>query len=925
VTASARVDFVEVRRVFDLVCDLAPDARHRCYEAERADAATIREVESLLECEAGDTQLRAPVMRALGALPETELAEGDRLGAWRLLRRLGSGGMGAVYLAERADGHFEQQAAIKLIRGLPGNDTLVHFARERQILATLQHPHIARLLDGGATPGGQPYLVMEYVEGEPIDLYCAARRLDLRDRLVLFRAVCDAVQFAHQRLIVHCDLKPSNVLVRTDGTPVLLDFGIARALDRPRAAEPDGYFTPGYASPEQLAGESLTTASDVYALGLVLFELVTGRKARIDAQDRTVAGLAEANVRPSELAAGVPWRVAADLDAIVLRATSAQVAARYVSAQELGEDVQRFLEHRPVHARAPTMRYRAARLLRRRWPIALAAASAVLVLGGFTWRLALENARARAAEQEAKRQAATAERVSDFLVSVFDTSNPRVNAEHRDITAREVLDEGAARIERELDDAPQVKAHLLDTLATAYRHLGQPTPSIALFRTAADLYLDPRVGEPLKAAEALSQLAVVYANSAHPAPEVEAAARRALALRTEHAPDDARALADSWNTLGLAFESQDRYEEADSALRKGLELRRTLPVDVPGDGVASSLHNLGLLAAKRGDYAHALDYYREALAIKRTQFGERHPDYQISLQGYARALSDSGQPAAAVALFERNMQLCDELYGERSAKSADARNVLGYTLQDLGRFDEAIARYREALRIHAEVSGKDSAAYAVPLNNLATAYEDQGDYAAAIPLYEESLETRRRTLPDGDRLVLRAEHNLARVLVRAGKLRAAQPVVERALEGTRAHFGEDDVNTAKCELVLGEWQLASGRTVDAAKTVQALLHSRATLTPLVQARREALEAGVALATGDQDSVLTHRRRAFDLVRAKYGDAHPYVAEFALAYAAVLADAGRETEARALAQSLRAMIESTFAEAAPLRHELARWR
>ena len=926
-TEAARPGFVEVRRLFDLVCDLAPDQRRRRYEEEGADAATIAEIESLLACEGGDTVLRAPVLRALGAMPETELAEGDRLGAWRLLRRLGSGGMGAVHLAERADGHFEQQAAIKLIRGLPGSDTLVHFARERQILATLQHPHIARLLDGGATPGGQPYLVMEYVEGEPIDAYCRDRRLDLRARLALFRAVCDAVQFAHQRLIVHCDLKPSNVLVRTDGTPVLLDFGIARALDRPRAAEADGYFTPGYASPEQLAGETLTTASDVYALGLVLFELVTGRKPRVDAADRTVARLAQAQVRPSELADDVPWRarLAGDLDAIVLRATAAQAAARYLSAQELGEDVQRFLEHRPVRARAATLRYRAARLLRRRWPVALAAACALLVLGAFTWRLALENARARAAEQEAKRQAATAERVSDFLVSVFDTSNPRLNAEHRDITAREVLDEGAARIERDLDDAPQVKAHLLDVLATAYRHLGQPKPSIALFRAAAELYLDPRVDEPLKAAEALSQLAVVYANNAYPATDVEAAARRALALRTEHAPGDARALADSWNTLGLAFEAQDRYEEAEAALRKGLDLRRTLPVDKPGDGIASSLHNLGLVAAKRADYAHALDYYREALALKQKQFGEHHPDYQVTLQGYARALSDAGQPAQAVALFERNIALCAELYGERSAKSADAHNVLGYSLQDLGRFADAIAQYREAMRIHADVSGRDSAAYAVPLNNLATAYEDTGDYGAAIPLYEESLRTRRRTLPDGNRLVLRADYNLARALVRAGRLREAKAPLDRAIEGMRAHFGEDDLNTAKCEITLGEWQLASGSSADAAKTVQVLLHSRAPLTPLVRARREALEAGVALVAHDASTALDHRRAALDAVRAKYGEAHPYIAEFALAYAAALSDAGRDAEARALVQPLRAMIESTFVEASPVRTALARWR
>ena len=269
---------------------------------------------------------RKPLPQLGGA--ETELDEGDRLGAWRLVRRLAKGGMGAVYLAERADGHFEQRAAIKLIRGVPSAEMLVHFTRERQILATLQHPNIARLLDGGATPAGQPYLVMEYVEGEPIDAYCKAHALPLDARLALFEEVCAAVQFAHQRLIVHCDLKPSNVLVRADGTPVLLDFGIAQALDRRRgpSSVEAGYFTPGYASPEQLRGEAVATATDVYSLGLILFELIAGRKARIDTADHTVTLLGEAAVRPSELAVDVPWRgrLAGDLDAIVLRATAAE-------------------------------------------------------------------------------------------------------------------------------------------------------------------------------------------------------------------------------------------------------------------------------------------------------------------------------------------------------------------------------------------------------------------------------------------------------------------------------------------------------------------------------------------------------------------------------------------------------------------------
>jgi len=930
VTEAARAGFAEVRRVFDLVCDLGPGERRQRYEAEGVDAAVVAEVEALLDCDAhGDDALHAPVLEALGGLAETELAEGDRIGAWRLLRRLGSGGMGAVYLAERADGHFEQRAAIKLIRGFAGDDAATLFARERQILAGLEHPHIARLLDGGATPSGQPYLVMAYIEGVPIDAYADACRLDLRARLALFRSVCLAVQFAHQRLVVHCDLKPSNVLVTEQGEPVLLDFGIARALDRPRALAGDVaalHFTPGYASPEQMRGETVTTASDVYALGLILFELVAGRKARLDAADRTIRRLGRAEIAPSTVAGQVPWRarIAGDLDAIVLRATADEPVRRYPSAQALADDVQRYLEHRPVLARAQTPAYRAQRLLRRRWPVALAGAFVLLLCAGFTWRLALENARARAAEREAREHAATAEGVSRFLVSVFNVSNPRENATRRDLSARDILDEGAARIDRELAGAPRVRAQLLDVLATAYRHLGVPRESVKLFREAVDLYLDPAVDEPLKAAEALSQLAVVYINNAFPKAEGEAAAREALALRQRHAPDDRRLLADSWNTLGLAFEGQGRYEEAETALRKGLDLRRSLAVDVPGDGVASSLHNLGLVASKRGRYEDSLRYYRRALAIKEKQFGTHHPDYQISLQGYARVLSDAGPPEQALPLFERNLALCQELFGERSAKSADAHNVMAYTLHDLGRFTEAIAQYREAMRIHAEVSGTGSAAYAVPLNNLASAYEDLGDYAAAIPLYRESLATRSATLADDEAPVLRARYNLARVLTVSGHLREAKPELDRALEGLRARFGEDDTATAKAMLLLADWQLRSGDVAAARAALAALRASRAKETVLMQARREAIEAGIAAASGDRAEAIEHRRIALEVMRSKFGETHPLVAEFALAYAAALSDAGRDEEARALVEPRRAMIEATFAADAPVRRDLARW-
>jgi serine/threonine-protein kinase len=429
----------------------------------------------------------------------------------------------------------------------------------------------------------------------------------------------------------------------------------------------------------------------------------------------------------------------------------------------------------------------------------------------------------------------------------------------------------------------------------------------------------------MKAAEASSQLAVVYANNAFPNADAEAAARRALALRTAHAPDDRKALADSWNTLGLVFEGGDRYDEAEAALRKGLDLRRSLGADGAGNQVSASLHNLGLVAAKRGDYMHALDYYRQSLGLKRVQYGEHHPDYQITLQGYARALSDSGKPEQAIPLFEQNLALCRELYGEHSSKLGEAHNVLAYSLHDLGRFAQAIEHYREAMRIHAEVSGEESAASAVPLNNLAYAHEDIGDLASAIPLYERSLAIRRKTLPDDDGLVLRARYNLARALTKAGRLDPAKSQLDIALAGMRAHFGEDDANSAKCELLLADWQLRSHQVDAAARTFAALQKSRARFTPLMQARRETVASMLAAARGDRAGAIEHRRSAFETMRTKFGAQHPLVAEFALAYAASLSDGGRNADARAVVAPLRAMIESTFVPDAPIRAELARWR
>ncbi len=856
--------------------------------------------------------------------PETELGEGDRLGAWRLLRRLGSGGMGAVYLAERADGHFEQRAAIKLIRGVPNEETLAHFARERQILATLQHPDIARLLDGGATPGGQPYLVMEYVEGEPIDVFCNERALPLDARLRLFEEVCGAVQFAHQRLVVHCDLKPSNVLVRADGTPVLLDFGIARALDRQRRANAleAGYFTPGYASPEQLRGDAVATATDVYSLGLILFELIAGRNARIDAADRTIALLGDAAVRPSEIADDVPWRggLAGDLDAIVLRATAAEPSARYSSAEALGADLKRLREHRPVFARAQTPAYVASRFVRRRWPVFAAGALIVALIAAFTWRLAAERDRALAAEREARVQTTAAERVSDFLVSVFDVSNPRLN-QKRGVSARDVLDEGAERIQTELADQPRVKAKLLTTLATAYRYIGEPAESIDLFRQGIALQLDPRVNDPLAAAAALSQLAVNYANNDYSRKDAETAARRSLELRQKNG-GDALDIGDAYNTLGIVLQTEDRLDEAEVALQKGLELRRANGADA--STIASSLHNLGNVASDRQEFDTALADFREALDLREKTIGEHTPEYQHTLMNYGVALGRAGKSSDAIAALEKSLAIARDLFGEDSNNTGAVHNELGSVLHDEGRFREAILHYREALRIDELTVGANGAETAKPLNNLASAYEDMGDYATAVPLFRKSLAIRQKMLAEDDPMVLRADYNLGRVLTRSGALREAKALLEDVRVEFKERYGETNASTAKAVIWLGLADVRSGDVSAAAAQLDKLELSSAKFTSLMSAQRSDLQAEIAAARHDDATMLAARKQAWDAMRAGQGELHPLTAEFGIAYAAALADSGHAADARAVAEPLIPIIAQAFAENSEVKRQVMRW-
>jgi eukaryotic-like serine/threonine-protein kinase len=916
--------FAQLRQLFDEVCDLAPEQRDAHLDASGASTDLVAEVRALVAAESsGGQRMVRPVAALFARMPETELDVGDRVGVWQLVEKLASGGMGAVYRAERADGHFQQQAAIKLLRGFPTEDALALLSSERQILAGLQHPHIARLLDGGATPGGQPYLVMEYVDGIAIDHWCEEKQLSLPARLRLFRNVCRAVAFAHQRLIVHCDLKPSNVLVRADGSPVLLDFGIARALDRARERDNDAfYYTPGYASPEQIEGAPVSVASDVYSLGLILFELVAGRKARRSAQDTTVAELTRGLRRPSELAGEqCRWRrqLRGDIDAIILRATAQHAGLRYASADALAEDIERHLDFKPVAARTPTLRYAAGRLLRRRWPLFAGGALIVLMAAGFSWRLVNERDRALLAEHNARLQADTAEQVSEFLISIFEFANPEKNPSRRDITTREMLEESTRKLDGTLEDKPSVRGRLLYVLAQAWDRLGHPRRSIELYRAGIAEWQRAGRAYDRHRAEGLGDLAIVQVNN-NLDEDALASAREALALREAAQPRDELGLADAWNTMGVVLSGADsgRLVEAQTYLEQSMEVRRRANVS----SQYSSMNNLANVYRKQGKLDEAVALYEETLAGKRRLYGtDLHPSIQASLSQYADALVDQGRMADAIAMQRQVMELQKRSEGAQSDSVAESHNRLGSLYQDAGDYTAAMQHYRESLELRRNASQTLPTRYAQPLNNLGVALFEIGDYAAAEPLQRESLQVRREALGADDLAVVRAEHNLARLLLRTGRAAEAGPLLEHALAIRRKRLDPRHVDLGRSELLRVEWLRREGRLEEAARALAELENGPLRMDRQFTAQREQERASLALARRMPQEAVAPLRKAYALMAEACGKQHPLTAAVAVELAMALHANALDTEARSLAAAHRGVVEQVFAEASAPRAQL----
>jgi serine/threonine-protein kinase len=871
---AARWDRLE--QLFYAALALAAAERTQFLDRECAGDAGLRaEVESLLAFSGKTLQeLRKPIDQAAQNLASKET--GQQIGPYRLIRLIGEGGMGQVYLARRADHLYEQEVAIKLMHaGLKqAQSMLSRFSAERQILANLNHPNIARLLDAGITSDGAPYLVMEYIAGTRIDEYCRVNKLPPKEVLKLFLPVCSAVEYAHKSLVVHRDIKPANILVTPGGMPKLLDFGIAKLLD------PDGedaqtitaerMMTPEYASPEQVRGDQVTTSTDVYALGVLLYELLTGeRPFRLESRSplEVVQVICEQQPQPPSLVArssathatrgGGPG-IDRDLDNIVLMAMRKEPSRRYVSVSALFADVQAYLSGYPVQARTDHWSYRSGKFVLRHKAAVAAAAMVAIALVAFSIAMGVMAKRANQARL-------TSERQTQFLNSIFQAATPD-EARGKAIMARDLLDQGAKRIDSELAGQPALQATMLDNVGRAYSSLGLYPQAQSLLQRAFDIRRRIYGAQSLDTASTEEALGNVL-RLQNEFEQAEPLFRDSLAVREKKLGSHDALVAESLDSLGECLYLQDHFSEAEPLLRRALALHRS----DANDDTTGTENYLALLLERKGNFPEAARLLREAVQISARVKGTDSPDYLISLHDYAGALIDSGN------------------------------------------LDEAEATERQVLALREKISGTDHPDIFYSLNNLGFILLEKGEWQQAMPILERNLALCRKL--GGDKRIAVALNNWARALQQKGDYAAAEAALKQALQD--AHGGENSSLSAKIVANLGLLEFDWGHYAAAENYARQALNMQSKLagtqTPAYAGALIDL-AEARLFQGDASGAEPLLREALAIREQKFNAGNPAILAAQVRLGEDLTQQGKLPEAEA---GLRQALASAKAEPFPL--------
>ncbi|MGA9334738.1 MAG: serine/threonine-protein kinase [Rudaea sp.] len=859
------------------------------------DGGLLREVRALLAAQEGSHDIldhgAAGALRQMGSAEPASDLVGQRIGAYRLLRLIGEGGMGSVYLAEREDGDFRQRAALKLIRADYLNDEArARFLRERRILAQLTHPHIAQLHDGGMASDGTPYFTLEYVEGEPITSYCDARKLTICDRLRLVLQVCAAVAYAHRNLIVHRDLKPSNIFVTADGEVKLLDFGIAKLLD-PEAAEGKTatqarMMTPEYAAPEQVLGEAITTATDVYAIGVVLYELLSGRLpyARADAgaiswpkavieeapepvyralsrtttRGATPTGDAAAAARGLALPA-LRRALQGDLDRILQRALAKTAEARYATVGALAADLSAYLEGRAISGGTRT--YRMRKFVSRYWlPIAAAAAIlTILIASGaaIVWE-------ARQTEHEARATLA----VKDFLYGLFSAVDPHL-ARGREVSAHELLDRGAQNIERNKALDADQRAEIESTLGRIYFQLGlfdqanklqqsaiaaltaRPVQALLLVRTEAqradtltdlgDLKIAQTLADearhridalPSASVADRAEVATAQARVAlqeRDFPKTKRYADEAIALARKIAGSDSHALFQALQVSGAASWGLTRTDQAEASWREAVAvaLRNAVPDDLD---VARARGNVAMALQVESHFAEARQLEAQALATEETMLGRDHPITLETQRDLALANYHLGYYAQARTMLERVLAAQRKKLGDGHPAIAGTEINLGILLVDSGDADAAERVLTKSVAIFEKKYGRAYQGARIALGDLAAAHIAQGklDQAQAELMDELERERKAGTPEMGDFI---DHERLGDIKRRRGDTKTAIELQRAALAAAHKDHGESSRFTATAHLYLARSLRDSGDAAGAVSEYRAALSAFAGYLP----------------------------------------------------------------------------------------------
>ena len=797
---------LEVKKLFHELADLSADARAHYFAEHAVDEETRREVEALLRFDSGaSTHLARVVGDAASQALEVD-GKGWRCGPYRLLDVVGRGGMGAVYRAERADGEVNQQAAVKLLPPGAGDWLRERFLQERQIQASLTHPNIALMLDAGRLENGQPFLAMEFIRGKPIDVFAVGSTV--RQKIALFLKVCSAVSYLHRNLIVHRDLKPSNILVTEEGEPKLLDFGIAKMLDLATDATVTNMrmLTPDYASPEQVTGGRISTATDIYSLGAVLYQLLTGKPAH-EFDDRSSEGIARVitarePTRPSQWAP----ELKGDIEFVLLKSLRKDPQERYATVDQFADDLQAFLEFRTVRARSGNAWYRTRRFVRRYW---IPVTATAVVFSSLSVGLFIANReRARANEE-----AATAKAVSDFLqgdllaqASANTQASPNTKPDP-DLKVRTALDRAAARIGGKFEKQPLVEAAIRQTIANTYKDLS--------------LY-----------------------------PEAQPHLQRALELRRKLLGDFHPDTLSVMNDLAELEIDEGKFAAAQSLNLQVLEARRRV-LGENDPATLKTLDNVATTYEKQGQYAQAADVETKVLDVSRRILGERHNDTISAMIDLALLKVRLGKLPEAEALDTKAVEIMRLVLGEEHPNTLNGMNNLAQVYYREGNYAQAEAIQAKVLDTRRRLLGEEHNDTLVSMNNLAVIYLTQNKYSQAEALQAKSLEILRRVLGPEHPNTLVSAVNLARIYFEEGKLAEAESLYRKVLDSRRRVLGPQHPLTADTMAAFAGVLRRQARYAEAESIAREALHILEKINPDVWRRYYLQSLLGAVLTGEK--------------------------------------------------------------------------